>query len=219
MIRHLIWDVDGTLFDTYPAIVRSFQAALRDLGAAAAYDEIMRLALISVDHCLATLSATSSLSSADLEERFAQHYQTVTPEDQPPFAGVKDVCAYIRAGGGLNLIVTHRRRTGLDKLLAAHQLTGDFADIVSHDDAFPRKPDPAAFVYLIEKHQLPRQTVLGLGDRDIDILAAQAAGVRAAFFGVNYGAAAPDFTYRDYAHLLGCLVVERAQLAPAELGA
>jgi len=54
LIQHLIWDVDGTLFDTYPAIARSFQAAAHDLGAPAAYDEVMRLALVSVDHCLTT---------------------------------------------------------------------------------------------------------------------------------------------------------------------
>ena len=217
MIQHLIWDVDGTLFDTYPAIARSFQAGLHDLGAEAAYDEVLRLALVSLDHCLATLSATYALSSDDLEERFAQHYQTFTPEDQPPFAGVKEVCAYIRARGGLNLIVTHRQRAGLDRLLAAHHLTADFAGIISHDDAFPRKPDPAAFVHLIEKHRLPRQTVLGLGDRDIDMQAAQAAGIRAAFFGVNDGAATPDFTYRDYTQLLRYLAEEQLQPAPAEL--
>jgi phosphoglycolate phosphatase-like HAD superfamily hydrolase len=32
MFRNIIWDVDGTLFDTYPAIARAFQTALNDLG-------------------------------------------------------------------------------------------------------------------------------------------------------------------------------------------
>jgi phosphoglycolate phosphatase-like HAD superfamily hydrolase len=126
----------------------------------------------------------------------------VTPEDQPPFAGVETVCEHIRARGGLNLIVTHRRRTGLDRLLAAHRLTAYFTDITSNDDAYPRKPDPAAFNALIGKHQLPRETTLGVGDRDIDILAAQAAGLRTALFGTNHGTAVPDFTFTDYAYLL-----------------
>jgi phosphoglycolate phosphatase-like HAD superfamily hydrolase len=30
MFRNIIWDVDGTLFDTYPAIARAFKAALMD---------------------------------------------------------------------------------------------------------------------------------------------------------------------------------------------
>lgn len=32
MIRFLIWDVDGALFDAYPAIARAFQEALNDMG-------------------------------------------------------------------------------------------------------------------------------------------------------------------------------------------
>jgi HAD superfamily hydrolase (TIGR01509 family) len=198
MIQHLIWDVDGTLFDTYPAIARSFQAAAHDLGAPAAYDEVMRLAQVSVDHCVTTLSNAYALPADQLEERFEQHYRIITPEDQPPFAGVEAVCEHIRSRGGLNLIVTHRRRFGLDRLLAAHRLTAYFTDITSHDDAYPRKPDPAAFNVLIERHQLPREATLGVGDRDIDILAAQAAGLRAALFGTNYGAATPDFVFSDY---------------------
>jgi HAD superfamily hydrolase (TIGR01549 family) len=194
--------------DTYPAIARSFQAAAHDLGAPAAYDEVMRLALVSVDHCLTTLSTTYGLDTDQLEERFAQHYQTVTPEDQPPFVGAEAVCEHIRTHGGLNLIVTHRRRAGLDRLLAAHRLTAYFSDITSNDDAYPRKPDPAAFVALIERHQLPRATTLGVGDRDIDILAAQAAGIRAALFGTNNGTAKPNFTFMDYAPLLRYIMEE-----------
>jgi phosphoglycolate phosphatase-like HAD superfamily hydrolase len=210
MIQHLIWDVDGTLFDTYPAIARSMQAAARDLGAPVTYDEIMRLVLVTVDHCVNTLTTTYALAADQLEELFDQHYQTITPEDQPPFAGVEAVCEHIRSSGGLNLIVTHRRRAGLDRLLATHRLTAYFTDILSNDDAYPRKPDPAAFNALIEKHQLPRETTLGVGDRDIDVLAAQAAGLRAAFFGTNPGASTPDFVFTDYAALLHLLANREA---------
>jgi len=34
MFRNIIWDVDGTLFDTYPSMAKAFQAALSDLGEA-----------------------------------------------------------------------------------------------------------------------------------------------------------------------------------------
>jgi phosphoglycolate phosphatase-like HAD superfamily hydrolase len=32
MFRNIVWDVDGTLFDTYPAIARAFKTALNDFG-------------------------------------------------------------------------------------------------------------------------------------------------------------------------------------------
>ncbi len=208
MIQHLIWDVDGTLFDTYPAIARSFVAAARELGAEVAYAEVLRLAQISIDHCVTTLSTTYALPAEQLEELFEQFYRTITPEEQPPFAGAEAVCAHVRAHGGLNLIVTHRRRAGLDQLLATHQLSAYFADATTNDDAYPRKPDPAAFNALLERHQLPRETTLGVGDRDIDILAAQAAGLRAALFGSNVGSSTPDWTFATYAELLRLMAAE-----------
>lgn len=202
MIQHLIWDVDGTLFDTYPAIARSIHAALLDLGTPTSPDWILALSRVSLDHCFTTLSTTYALSGEELEERFAQHYQSVTPEDQPPFPDVVEVCSAIQARGGLNLIVTHRRRAGLDRLLTTHQLTGYFSDIISNDDAYPRKPDPSAFIALLDQHALPRVATLGVGDRDIDILAAQSAGLRAALFGTDQGTATPDFSFSDFAQLL-----------------
>lgn len=202
MIQHLIWDVDGTLFDTYPAIARSIHAALLDLGVTASFAWILDLSRVSLDHCLTTLSTTYALSSEALEVRFDQQYQSVTPEDQPPFPGVAEVCSAIQVRGGLNLIVTHRRRAGLDRLLTTHQLAGYFSDIISHDDAYPRKPDPSAFAALLDKHALPRAATLGVGDRDLDVLVAQAAGLRAALFGTDQGTVTPDFTFTDFAQLL-----------------
>lgn len=197
MIRHLIWDVDGTLFDTYPAIVRSLQGAARDLGAPAAYEATRDLALVSVDHCLEQMATTFDLPLDQLEEGFARHYRDASPADQPPFAGAVDVCRLIRDRGGLNLIVTHRRRAGLDRLLATHAMAALFTDIISHDDGFPRKPDPSAFVTLVERHHLPRDESLAVGDRDIDILAAHAAGLPAALFGTAPSGAVPDVVLAD----------------------
>ncbi len=107
----------------------------------------------------------------------------------------------IRSRGGLNLIVTHRRRAGLDRLLTTHQMADLFNDIISHDDGYPRKPDPSAFLTLIERHHLPRDESLAVGDRDIDILAAHAAGLSAAKFGTSAITTDPDVVLPDFATL------------------
>jgi phosphoglycolate phosphatase-like HAD superfamily hydrolase len=59
MIRNIIWDVDGTLFDTYPAIAQAFKAALNDLGADASLDWIEGLARKSLGRCASTLAGSA----------------------------------------------------------------------------------------------------------------------------------------------------------------
>ena len=78
-----------------------------------------------------------------------------------------------------------------------HRMAELVTDIISHDDGFPRKPDPSAFLTLIERHHLPRDESLAVGDRDIDILAAHAAGLSAAQFGTGSITTTPDVVLPD----------------------
>ena len=98
MFRNIIWDVDGTLFDTYPAIAIAFQAALNDFGKEAALDWIEGLAKISLGHCVATLVNQFHLNEDNIGQAFEEHYGHVLPEEQPPFHGVITICKYIYAG-------------------------------------------------------------------------------------------------------------------------
>jgi phosphoglycolate phosphatase-like HAD superfamily hydrolase len=202
VIRHLIWDVDGTLFNTYPAMAAAMRAALADLGVDESSDRLGALARVSVDHCVSTMSGEHRLDPATIVAGFLRSYARIAPEDQPPFAGVREVCAAICAAGGKNAIVTHRRRESTAGLLAAHDMGRYFVGAVTHDDGYPRKPDPAAFVAAIEAHGLPREETMTIGDRDIDILAGQAAGVATCLFGTPGDAVTPDLIIGSFDELL-----------------
>ncbi len=72
--------------------------------------------------------------------------------------------------------------------------------------AIRRKPDPAAFNAIIERHGLDRDATMAIGDREIDVLAGKAAGVVTCLFGradagVEADLAIADF--RELARLLG----------------
>ncbi len=212
MIQYLIWDVDGTLFDTYPAITEAFCAALAGLGAAGAPDEVMALARSSLSQCAATLAQKYALDGEELSGRFHEHYRSIPLEQQPPFPGAPKVCGYICSVGGLNAIASHRGRRSVMRLLATHHLSGYFADILGSDDPYPRKPAPDSFEALIAKGHMRREAVLAIGDRDIDILAGQAAGVRTCLYGAEPGNAAADFAITDYAQLYQILVAENQRV-------
>jgi HAD superfamily hydrolase (TIGR01549 family) len=185
MVRNIIWDVDGTLFDTYPSIAKAFKKALHELGAEGPLDWIQDLARESLGHCAAALAEKYHLETDHLEKAFIEHYSHVTDEEAPLFPGVLEVCQHICAIGGKNVIVTHRGLKGTLELLGAHNMTGYFAGYLTRDDGYPRKPDPAIFEAALVKYHLKREETLTVGDREIDIAAGQSAGIRSCFFGIQ----------------------------------
>ena len=198
MFRNIIWDVDGTLFDTYPAIARAFQAALNDLGKDASLDSIAGLAKISIGHCVTTLASQCQLNQDKFGQAFGEHYNLTPPEEQPPFPGVITVCEYICALGGMNVIVTHRGHEGTNALLSANKMTGYFTGCLAREDGYPRKPHPAAFETMLKKHKLLREETMAVGDRDIDVRAGQAAGIFTCLFGLKADGVAADLTVGSF---------------------
>jgi phosphoglycolate phosphatase-like HAD superfamily hydrolase len=137
-----------------------------------------------------------------LRTDFGRHYPLISPALQPPFPGVVEVCEYARATGGDNYIVTHRERSSLQALLDIHGLAGYFSDCITHDDDFPRKPDPAGMNAMVERHNLPRDETLVIGDRDLDLLAGRGAGLRVCHFGRDLPGVEADLHISDFADLL-----------------
>ena len=183
--NHIIWDFDGALFDTYPAFGRAFAAALAELGHPTEAEHAQALAQVSLSHCAATLAAQNGIATDLVQEAFGRHYASVPPAEQPPFAGAARLCRAVVAGGGLNFIVTHRGCQSTWQLLEAYELGPLFAEVITRDDPFPRKPAPAAFDYLLDRYRLDPATVLAIGDRDLDVLAGQAVGVQTCRFGTE----------------------------------
>ena len=201
MFRNIIWDLDGTLFDTYPAIASALQTAVADLGYEARLDWIESLVKISIGFCESSLAEHFNISEAEIDSKFVEHYDRIKPEDQPPFPGVTALCAYIYSSGGKNVIVTHRREVGTVKLLAVHRLSGYFAGYLTNGDGYPKKPDPAAFEAVLRDHDLQRAETIAVGDRDIDVLAGRAAGLFTCLYGAGIEGIPADLTIKHFEEL------------------
>jgi HAD superfamily hydrolase (TIGR01509 family) len=208
VFQTVIWDFDGTLVDTYPAIARAVSLALATFGANTPLERIIDLSSISLDHCMREIAQEHGLADADVIAEFERAYPTVTPEEQQPFPDVIAVCRAIQQRGGRNFIVTHRRRASLDRLLAAHQMAAYFTDIVAADDGFPRKPDPSALLHLIQRHAIEPRSAVVVGDRELDILAGQRAGLQTCLFRGSFPDLSPDLRIESYQELLKLLEPE-----------
>jgi phosphoglycolate phosphatase-like HAD superfamily hydrolase len=205
--KYMLWDFDGTLFDTYPPLIEAIENALGESGIGEPRELITRLLDDTMSACVTALTDKHGLDAAAFAERIRHYWGQTTPQENPPFPGAIFACERILAAGGRNYIVTHRGRESLVALLDWYQVTGLFADCLTRDDGYPRKPDPASFQAMIEKHGLPREEVLAIGDRTLDILAGQAAGVHTCLFSAQPGPdMQPDYviaTFDELGALLG----------------
>ena len=198
MICNIIWDVDGTLFDTYPAIARAFKAAIQQLGKDAALEWIEELSKSSLGDCVAKLSSEYQLEIGDIERALKGAYAQTAARESPPFEGVKELCKYIKSIGGKNVIITHRGRDGTLELLSVHQMIADFDGAITRDDGYPRKPDPTAFHAAMERYCLGVENTINIGDREIDIAAGQSAGIFSCLYASKPSSVQPDLVVDHY---------------------
>ena len=208
MHRNIIWDLDGTLFDTYPAMTSAFLRALQEHGKEADAAWVTSLATVSFDHCVAALSSFSGISPARIEDGFDRAYAAVPLREQPPFDGARRLCEHVQGAGGRNVIVTHRRKESTEGLLDVHGMRGLFAGWITASDGYRKKPDPQAFLAALRLFSLDPAETMGLGDRDIDSQAARAAGLFTCRFGSVPGNDTPDLAVAEHAQILSFLMAE-----------
>ncbi len=183
MFKNILWDVDGTLLDTYPAITYAISKSLNEMGLSVPLNVIDGHARQSISGCVKTLSQRFKLDPDLLRRRFSESYRRVDPANQLPFPGVRDVCEFIHEHDGLNIAVTHRGLQSTQTLLEAHGLAPYFTAIFSVEQGYPRKPNPKIIQAALDEYALITNETLLVGDRDLDIQAGRAAGVHTLLFG------------------------------------
>lgn len=209
----LIWDMDGTLFDTYPAIRAGVIAAFAEHGVAVDARRVARLLAVTFNDCVEVLAAEHGLDPETVYTAYARlRPEGALPELCPPFPGVVDVCRRVVAAGGRNLIFTHRDRASLDRFLAHYEMAALFADTLTADEGGARKPDPGGFLTLLARNGLQPAQALAIGDRDLDVEAGRRAGMATCYFappdfpgGPLPPASAPDYTISTYGDLAAIL--------------
>ena len=180
MIKHIIWDFDGTLFDSYPGMVNAFLRALKKYEIEAEYDEDLKLFLNS-EKTAVQYYQNQFLLGEELTEVYQDEKSHIDLSNMLPFPYAKEVCQRIKEAGRYNYILTHRGSTTYD-ILRKNGMVELFTEIVTKDNQFARKPDPEAIYYLLDKYQIHPKEAMIVGDREIEILLGQKAKVKTCFY-------------------------------------
>lgn len=177
LIRAIIFDFDGVLFDSEPVRFRAGAQALAEIGVTLRWEEFSRCWLGRPEE--AGLRAVlgdrfAAEGPRVLERRNAIYEQRL--EDVQPFA---DAGRFLRrVPQGIRLaIATGSRRSEVEGILWRAVMTQSFQTIVTAEDYTRPKPAPDPFQVAARLLQLSPASCLVVEDSPAGVAAAQAAGM------------------------------------------
>lgn len=176
MSKAFIWDLDGTLLDSYPTIVSSIYETYREFGIETSREEILRHSIReSVSSYIQMMEKRTGRSFQEMKVRYSE-ISGSKKLDIPPMKHAREILERLTAAGARNFVYTHRGVT-TPAVLENLGFTGYFEEVVTSQSGFPRKPAPDAITYLAEKYGLDQTQTYYVGDRAIDMVCARNAGI------------------------------------------
>lgn len=182
----VVFDWDGTLYDSTALITRCIQAACADVGVPVPSDRDASF-VIGMGLREALEHAAPSLPPARYPElglRYRHHYRA-RQHELLLFDGALALLNALKARQHLLAVATGKSRAGLDEVLATSQLHGVF-DATRTADETASKPHPRMLVELMGQLGVDPARTLMIGDTTHDLQLAANAG--AASLAVSYGA-------------------------------
>jgi len=182
----IVFDWDGTLFDSATVITDCIIDAARDMQLRvpdrATASHVIGLGLNdSLRHALPDLVPERY---ADFLGRYRKYF--LEREDSLTlFSGIVELLEELKARGHHLAVATGKPRRGLDRSLQSSKLAGVFAATRCGDECHS-KPHPAMLLELMAETQLEAADMLMIGDTSHDLQMAKNAGVDA--LAVTYGA-------------------------------
>jgi phosphoglycolate phosphatase len=193
-LRAVLFDLDGTLLDTAPDMVRCLNELLAEEGREPQDYEAVR-GCVSHGAARVVRSGFPEVTAerfAALQRRFLELYRAGLSRETRLFAGMDRVLAELARRGLRSGIVTNKAAWLTDPLLDQLNLRQHFACVVSGDTVVERKPHPLPMLHAASLVGVSAAECIYIGDAERDVQAAHAAGMPALVARYGYLSAADD---------------------------
>ena len=176
-----IWDLDGTLLDSYEAILAGIEETFAQFDIP--YDKAEVRAFIlqtSVQDLLEKVGEERGLDADMLNQVRAQSLAENNAQ-VVLMPGAREILAWADQQGIEQFVYTHKGDNAFT-ILRDLGLECYFTEILTNQSGFARKPSPEAATYLLDKYELDPRTTYYLGDRTLDVKFAQNSGIQSINF-------------------------------------
>lgn len=212
-IKNLIFDFDGTLVDTAPLIIKTMQAAIKELELPEKSEEEYRA---TIDLRLEEIPAVLWPEVPNLSEKYATTYRRIFDDLKRPinvacFPDVVNSLRSLYAAVYRMAIASSRSHKSLEEYVNLFGLSDCFSMLIGGNDVEHGKPAPDPVLAILDAQKWNPEETITIGDAPVDILMGKAAGTLTC--GVTYGnssygelkAVNPDFIITSFNQLLTIL--------------
>lgn len=176
-----IWDLDGTLLDSYEAILSGIEETYAQFSIPYDKEKVREFILkFSVQDLLEKVAEERKLDVEVLNQVRAQSLAEKNTQ-VVLMPGARDVLAWAEGSGIQQFVYTHKGDNALT-ILRDLGLESYFMEILTNQSGFARKPSSEAATYLLDKYQLDSEKTYYIGDRTLDVEFAQNSGIQSINF-------------------------------------
>jgi len=184
-IKGVIFDMDGVLVDSEPAMARAAVEGMAEYGIRASADDFTPyLGTDEKTYFGCVVQKYGGTYSEALSDRIYDIYCETAPEHVISFAGAAETVLRIHTMGYKTAVASSANKRKLTVNILAGRISPEALDsIVSGSDVSKRKPDPEIFLTAARRLGLPPCACIVAEDAISGIQAAKAAGMKC--FGVT----------------------------------
>jgi pyrophosphatase PpaX len=175
-VRAVVFDLDGTLVDSMPLVLRAYAHALAPYFPSITDAELLSRMGGPPDRIFQQLLGDIGKVADALKRLNA--YGTEGWKHVVAFNGMKEMLGALRVNDIRLGVWTGRERESAEVILREHGLWNQFAVCVCGDDLPTHKPDPAGLKETLRQMNVDPPDAIFVGDADVDLLAGFALGVR-----------------------------------------
>lgn len=176
-----IWDLDGTLLDSYEAILSGIEETFGQFSIPYDKEKVREFILkCSVQDLLVQVAEERKLDVEVLNQVRAQSLAEKNAQ-VVLMPGAREVLAWAKETEIQQFVYTHKGDNAF-AILRDLGLKSYFTEILTSQSGFVRKPSSEAANYLIDKYQLNHDNTYYIGDRTLDVEFAQNSGIQSINF-------------------------------------
>ena len=189
MLRCILFDFDGTIFDTVEGITKSAQYAAGQLGVHVAAESLRCFAGPPLVDMFMEHFGFERDDAVRATNHFRDRYRPIGLYECRVFPGVPELLAELRAAGYLLGIATSKPQPLAEELLRREGMTALFDVLVGSREDGNNDSKASVLRRAMERLGVAAEDCVLVGDTKYDVRGAHECGVRCV--GVGYGYAAP----------------------------